>query len=85
MVYLSRRTKDVCVILDEAPHPSQTCQSSRELVAVDDSEIRHSPGQILIRDIGVGKYPTVTRAVHRFQSELLLLNLKGEHAYRVAV
>lgn len=44
--YLVHRAKDVSIILLEATDTGQACESSRELVSVQDAKVGHAKGQL---------------------------------------
>jgi hypothetical protein len=69
----------VSIILLESTDTSETGQGTGELVSVEDTKVSEPPRQVLVVDIGMGEDPAVSRAVHRLEAELLLLDLEGEH------
>jgi len=73
----------VSVILLESSHTREARQGTRKLVSVQHAKVGHPPGQLLVRDVRVGKNLAVARAVHGLEAKLLLLDLKREHVLLV--
>jgi hypothetical protein len=83
LTHLVHSTEDVCIILLETTDSGKTRQGTRELVAVQHTEIGHPPWQVLVSDVRVGKDLAVSGAVHGLQAISLLLDVKGEHVLLV--
>lgn len=85
MTYLVNGAENVSIVLLETTNTSKTRQSSRELIAVQNTEIGHTPRQVSVVYVLVGKDLAVARAVHGLEAKLFLLNLKQEHAVGVVI
>jgi hypothetical protein len=76
-------TENVGVVLLEATDSGKTSEGTRSLVTVKNTEIGNSHGQFSVTTLTVREEQTMTRAVHRLQGPLILLNLEGEHVVLV--
>ena len=73
---LVRPTEDVCIVLLEPPHPGQPGQGAWQLVPVQDPEVGHAQGQLLVGPRPVVEKMAVAGAVHGLQAKRFLLNIK---------
>jgi len=71
------------IVLLEASNSGQAGQCARELIAMNNTKIGHAPRKVFVGDDRMGENDTVTRAVHRLQSEHLFLNVEREHSILV--
>src|SRR5947208_9442587 len=76
---------DVGVVLGELPHAKQARQRARALVAVQAPHVREPQGQIAVRAQRVAIHDGRLGAVHRLETEDLLLGLHQEHVLLVIV
>lgn len=67
------------VVLLELSHTRKTTQSTGSLVSVQNSEVGDTHGKFPVTTLTVAKENKVTRAVHRLESPLTLLDIKLEH------
>ena len=81
--HLRWHTEHVRVILHESPDPRQPSERARRLVPMDNTKFRHPDRELLVTPIPRVKDETMPRAVHRFQSPLLLLDIEREHVILV--
>lgn len=52
---------------------------------MDDTELCHPDRELLVTSISRVKDDTMSRAIHRFQSPFLLLNIEREHVILVVL
>jgi hypothetical protein len=71
------------IILTESADTSKSIQGTRKFISVEYSEVSHSDGQFFVGADLVIKHEAMSRAVHRFHSESLLLNLEKEEVLLV--
>lgn len=83
--YLCRHTEDVGVILHKSTHTRQASERTRRFIPVHDTEFCHPYRELLVATIPGVEYETVTGAVHRLESPLLLLNVECEHVVFVVL
>ena len=83
--HLRRHTEDVRVVLDKPPHTRQARERTAGLISVHDTEFSHADRQFLVAAIAAVEDETVPRAVHGFQSPLLLLDGQREHVVLVVL
>ena len=82
---LLRSHKDMSIILGKAAHPHQAMKLTGFLMAVNQSQLSHSQGQIPIRARlrGIGQHPA--RTVHRLHCIILLINHRGIHVVLIVI
>jgi len=68
----------VAIVLLESPHPGQASESTTDLVSVQHSKVNVSDRQVLVAPELVTEHQTVSRAVHGFDTEALVLALEQE-------
>jgi hypothetical protein len=83
--YLTGHAEDMGIILYEATNTSETGQSTRGLVTVDDTELGHANRQLLVATIPRVEDQGMAGAVHGLERPLLLLNVEGEHVIVVVL
>ena len=77
--------EDVGVVLLEPSHPCQACQSAGQLVPVEHPKVSHPQREVFIGTCGLVEHDAVTRTVHWFQAESLLLDADLEHVLCIVV
>jgi len=82
---LRGRAEDVGIVLHEPPHTRQASQRSACLIPVDDTELGHADGELLVTAIFRVEDEAVARAVHGFKGPLLLLDVEREHVVLVVL
>ena len=75
--------EDVGIILLESAHTGETGEGTAGLVSVEDTEISEPEGELLVTAVTVTEHHGVGRAVHRLETELLLVNIEDEHVILV--
>jgi hypothetical protein len=83
--YLAGHAEDMGVVLHEPTDTSETGQSTRGLVAVDDAELGHANRQLLVATIPRVEDQGMARAIHGLERPLLLLDVEGEHVIVVVL
>ena len=73
------------IILHEPSHSGQASQSTTSLISVDDTKLGHTNWQFLVTAIPRVEDQAMTRAVHRLQCPLFLLNVENEHVVLVVL
>lgn len=71
------------IVLDEAPHTSETAKSAAGFVTMNDTELGHADGKLLVTSVSAVEDQAVTGAVHGFQGELFFVDGKDEHVFLV--
>ena len=74
--YLRDCAEDVRVVLLEAAHAREPCESARKLIAMQDTKVCQPHGQLAVRSLTVLEHEAVPGAVHRLQPKLLTLDLE---------
>lgn len=82
---LRGHAEDVRVVLHEATDAREAGECARRLVPVEDAELSHTDGQLLVRAVARVENEAVAGAVHRLQSPLLLLDVEREHVVLVVL
>ena len=77
--------EDVSIILLETTDTGESSEGTRELVAVEHSEIGPANGKVTVRAVGASEHDTVAGTVHGLESELGLLHLEDEHVLLVVL
>ena len=83
VTYLIWHAEDVCVILLEAAHTSQTSQGTVSLITMQDTKVSESDGQVAVRTGSVVKHQAVTRTVHGLECKVLVVYFEVEHVVLV--
>ena len=66
--HLFHRAEDVCVILLEASHASETREGTACLISMQNSEVGHSNWQLTVRALSRAEDQAVAWAVHRLNA-----------------
>lgn len=83
--HLRRHAEDVGIILHEPPHAGQPRQSATRFVSMDDTELGHADGQLLVTPVPRVEDQTVAGTVHGLESPFLLLDVEHEHVVFVVL
>ena len=75
----------MCVVLNEPPHAREARERTRCLVSVNDTELSHTDGELLVRPVAGVEDETVTRAVHRLERPFLFLDVEYKHIFPVVL
>mmetsp|Transcript_5603 Transcript_5603/g.14835 ORF Transcript_5603/g.14835 Transcript_5603/m.14835 type:complete len:354 (-) Transcript_5603:719-1780(-) len=80
---LRHHAEDVCVILLEASHPREACESAGELIAVKHAKVSEAHRELAVGALAVLEHEAVAGTVHRLQPKLLPLDVEKEHVLLV--
>src|SRR5688500_6384858 len=84
-LHLVGRDVDVRVVLRERPDPRQPRRHPGALVAVEPAEVSQPDGQVAVRPVALLEQEVMSRAVHRLDAELPLVDLREVHVVAVVV
>jgi hypothetical protein len=79
------KEKERTIILDESPDSGQTTQGSACLVSVQDTKLGETERKLFVTPFSGVENESVTGTVHWLDGELLLIDLKLEHVFRVVL
>ena len=77
--YLILSTENVSIVLLELTDTSKTTQSTRSFITVQNTKVCDSQRKLSVTALPVSEEHKVSRAVHRLESPLPLLNIELEH------
>ena len=83
--YLLLGTEDVAIILLEATDTSETIESTRELITVEDTKVRETERKVSVGTASVLEHEAVTGAVHGLETVLGIITVEEEHIVSVVV
>ena len=82
---LGRQAEDMRVVLDESPHAGQARERAGRLVTVEDTELGHTDGKLLVTTVARVEDEAVTGAVHWLERPFVFLDVEGEHVVLVVL
>mmetsp|Transcript_31552 Transcript_31552/g.71364 ORF Transcript_31552/g.71364 Transcript_31552/m.71364 type:complete len:293 (+) Transcript_31552:343-1221(+) len=78
-------TEDMAVVLLKPADPGKARECARQLVAVEDTEVRVPDGQVTVAPEFATEHQTMARAVHRLHRPLLAFNIEAKHGVLVVL
>ena len=73
------------IVLDESPYAGQARERAGRLVTVEDTELGHTDGKLLVTTVARVEDEAVTGAVHWLERPFVFLDVEGEHVVLVVL